>query len=72
MLASGVALVVLVLGCVGTGFITARYSIAERQRAATAAQAAAAAQQQAPQAAPSGQQGAGDASIDEAAQPESD
>ena len=70
MLASGIALVVLVLGCVGTALITARYSITQQQRAATAAQAAA--QQQMPQAAQSDQQASGDASIDEAAQPESD
>lgn len=72
MLASGMALVVFVLGCVGTALITARYSMAEQQRAAMAAQAATAAQQQMPQAAQSGQQDSGDTSIDEAAQPESD
>ncbi|MEE9129388.1 MAG: hypothetical protein V3T84_05170 [Phycisphaerales bacterium] len=69
MLASGIALVVFVLGCVGTALITARYSMAEQQRAATAAQAATTAQQQMQQAAQSDQQGSGDASIDEAAQP---
>ncbi len=69
MLASGIALVVFGLGCVGTALITARYSMAEQQRAATAAQAATTAQQQMQQAAQPDQQGTGDASIDEAAQP---
>ena len=71
MLTSGIVLVVLVLGCVGTALTTALYSTrkAEQQRAAAAAQAATITQQQTQQAAQSGQQGSGDASIDEAAQP---
>ena len=70
MLASGISLLVVALGCVGTAFITARSAITQRQRSATAAQTAA--QQQAQQATQSGSQGSGDESVDEASQLESD